>query len=421
MITNNPINAAMLQAMTKITGKSAGDGHQAFLQAMGMDQRTAAYQGALQDLKLGDLHGYQKNMFEAFTGVEPGRMSGMAPPHAMCSPSQYMGASFERVNLKKALKHGLGSVLAGAGAGFALGGPLGALAGGFLGGKVGRRLKARALERRLNRDPGFRAQFESAVGGRYVPDGRRDGKITIMRPNYGLPGMSPGMMSHLSRNPITGSAMSGMARHMMGIQNMMAAMGGGGFNAIGGAGFNTAGAYGHLNPGVAPGIGTHASLRTPGYTGGVRGGSEMSKLGPGATFEDKVAAFMVDMAVKMQKEVEDKMAELEASSNSGGQGGKNSGIGGMFRGLAGVAGGAIGGAFGGPVGAGIGQQVGQAVGGGGGQQGRANGADETGNQRQIQMEKLKNLINVMQQMIQSMSNILNTMHQGAMNAIRNIR
>ena len=41
--------------------------------------------------------------------------------------------------------------------------------------------------------------------------------------------------------------------------------------------------------------------------------------------------------------------------------------------------------------------------------------------RQILFEKIKNLMQKMQQMFQSLSNVLNTMHQGAMNSIRNIR
>lgn len=40
---------------------------------------------------------------------------------------------------------------------------------------------------------------------------------------------------------------------------------------------------------------------------------------------------------------------------------------------------------------------------------------------QTEMERLKMLINGMQQMQQAMSNILNTMHQGTMNVVRNIR
>jgi hypothetical protein len=37
------------------------------------------------------------------------------------------------------------------------------------------------------------------------------------------------------------------------------------------------------------------------------------------------------------------------------------------------------------------------------------------------MEELKNMMQKLQQMQQALSNVLNSMHQGAMNSVRNIR
>jgi len=51
---------------------TAGDQLQSMLQNMGLGQRQAAFEGAKLDLSLGDVAGFQKNMFEAATGFEPG-------------------------------------------------------------------------------------------------------------------------------------------------------------------------------------------------------------------------------------------------------------------------------------------------------------------------------------------------------------
>jgi hypothetical protein len=39
----------------------------------------------------------------------------------------------------------------------------------------------------------------------------------------------------------------------------------------------------------------------------------------------------------------------------------------------------------------------------------------------MMMEELKNMMQKLQQMQQALSNVLNSMHQGAMNSVRNIR
>lgn len=377
-------------ALTQLTGRSSGDSLQSTLQALGMNQNMAALQGALHDLSQGNLAGYQKNLFEAFTGVDPGRIQArMAKPFSCGRPSAALGVSVERMDL--ANKKGK---LAAFATGFALGGLAGGL--GALAGKgIFARLKAKCLEKRLNRDPMFRAQFEAQVGGRYIPDGRNDGRITIARPNFGLPGLNPGIFGAMAGNLVAGSALSGLARMMGNAMNLMRDIGGSAFSG-------QTGGLSHKNAFAAP-----------------RGDSEVAKLGPGATFEDLVAAFMIDTVKDMQKEIEDKMKELKKSNES--RGGGRGGYGSMLGGLGKMAGGAIGGIFGGPIGAGIGSQLGGMAGGmlGGQGAGGAQGGDR--DMRQIKFEELKNLMNKLQQMIQSMSNVLNTMHQGAMNSIRNIR
>lgn len=110
-------------------------------------------------------------------------------------------------------------------------------------------------------------------------------------------------------------------------------------------------------------------------------GSALPALGGkgGMMFEDMLAQFLFDVIKEMQEELKKKMAEYKAMSKSGKGGGAKAGDG--------------------------------AQGGG--------GADS--DSRQLLFEEIKNLMQKMQQMIQSLSNILNTLHNGAMNAIRNIR
>lgn len=390
------LSGAFRSAMTAITGRSGGDAHQALLQALGMDQRQAALHGALHDLSAGNLAGYQKNLFEAFTGVDPGRLGAqMAPCHHMPSPMSCLGARYERMDLKNCTKGGLGAMLGG----FALGGPLGAL----IGKSLSKRSKAKALERRLNRDPIFRAQFEAAVGGRYVPDGRTDGKITIARHNFGLPGMAPGMFASLGGNPIAGSALSGLARMMGNAANLMQGLGfGGGAQGAGGS---------------QPYNSEYGSKSS--FGANAKPGSFMANLPPNATFEDLVAAFMMDTVKEMQEEIKKEMDKLKNSNEADGGRGRR-GYGGVLGSIGSLAGGVLGGMVGGPIGSGIGQNLGGALGGAlGGGSGGAQGAES--DSRQLMFENLKNLMNKLQQMMQSMSNVLNTMHQGAMNSIRNIR
>jgi len=98
----------------------------------------------------------------------------------------------------------------------------------------------------------------------------------------------------------------------------------------------------------------------------------------GMMFEDMVAQFLFDVIKEMQAELKKKMAQYKTMSKSKG-------------------------------------------GGGGGGKGAAGGAGGGEDSRQLMFEEIKNMMQKMQQMIQSLSNILNTMHQGAMNSIRNIR
>jgi hypothetical protein len=375
---------------------SGGDLLQGALKSLGMNNRSAAMQGAMHDLKSGDLLGYHKNMFEAATGFDPGKL-GMLK----------MAGSFGAMNPASALSNMLRGRL---GRGIPKGRlksrrsfhtPFGTqqierrqLGGkGFFG-----RLKGRALESRLKRDPIFRAKFEAKVGGQFVPDGRNDGKVTVRRFKPNLLGITAGAHQALAGNLMAMTALGGLAQMQGQIANLV--------KGIAGQGKGQA-------------------------SGGIQGkeGSYVSKLGPNASFEDLVAAFMKDTMKEQQKEIKDKMNELKQlkanQKKGGGKKGKG-GIGGFLGKVAPMAGKALGGVFGGPIGSMVGGMAGNMVGGAlskGGASGAkgAQSKQDYQDSRQMMMEELKNMMQKLQQMQQALSNVLNSMHQGAMNSVRNIR
>ena len=385
---------------------SRGDVLQASLQALGMSQKSAAMRGAMLDLRKGDLLGYQKNMFEASTGFDPGKMGmAMMSPFGALSPMRGMARLYAarrfggnahtgRLQSRRSYHTPFGTSQIDR---RQLGGK------GFFG-----RLRGRALEARLKRDPIFRAKFEAKVGGQFVPDGRNDGKVTVRRFKPNLLGIAAGAHQALAGNLVAMTALGGLAKMQSQIANLVKGLAGQG----------------------------------KGQSNGLQGkeGSYVSKLGPNASFEDLVAAFMKDVMKEQQKEIKDKMNELEqlkanqkkgkSSSRGGGILGKirskfksfgkglisralpmvGKFVGSMFGPLGGIIGGAAGSAA-------AGAMSGSSASGSKGPMSKEDYQDS----RQMMMEELKNMMQKLQQMQQALSNVLNSMHQGAMNSIRNIR
>lgn len=417
MVALNPI----ANTVSKLTGFSSGDIVQKSLENMGMNESAAARAGALHDLSNGNLVGYHQNMMEALTGFEPHERPqlggpGCPKPHCPPKPARAMKAKVQRMDLANQ-QGGILAAFGGAAAGYAIGGPIGSIAGagaGILAQQAGSRLKAKVLEHRLNNNPLFRRRFEAKVGGRYIPDGRCDGKITIMsnglKPKLpGLPGGAfPGLLGQGH-----GSVLSGLQRGFASMQQLL-----NGFQGAGQAGGASPSGYGAQGYGAVDGESKIRAQAEP--------GSEVSKLPNPCTFEDLIAAFMIDVIKDMEKELESKMGEYEkmtgdseSKTGLGGNGELAGQIGGAIGGVAGAAVGSavapgVGTTIGGNLGSAAGEKIGSAVGSKG-----AEGTDE--DSRQIMFEKIKDLMQKLQQAMQSLSNVLNTMHQGSMNAIRNIR
>ncbi|MCC7111305.1 MAG: hypothetical protein IT382_18575 [Deltaproteobacteria bacterium] len=117
-------------------------------------------------------------------------------------------------------------------------------------------------------------------------------------------------------------------------------------------------------------------------------GSMMASLPRPAMFEDIVAAFMIDVIKDKQENVEGRLKELDSKDNAGKSAG-NQAKGGLFS-----------------IFSSKGNQAAQ---------------DGNSDSRNIQFEIIKNEIQKLSQMQQAMSNVLNTMHEQAMGAIRHIK
>lgn len=176
------------------------------------------------------------------------------------------------------------------------------------------------------------------------------------------------------------------SKAMLGIAAML------GFGAVaGGGGSALSSVFGFQSQDARQSIG---ATRT-------RGGPDslVSRLPNPCTFEDLVAAFMVDFVKDKQKEIEGKLDKLRKSAENAEGSGVEGGARGFFGGLLSSI----------PI-------VGQFF-------GNANNANKASSSesRNIEFEMLKNEMQKLSQMQQAMSNVLNEMHNLAMSAIRGIK
>lgn len=195
----------------------------------------------------------------------------------------------------------------------------------------------------------------------------------------------------LGAGALAATCMGGLCKAQMGIGALLAGIGGG---LGGGAGLlgllgNPTDLAGTL-PKMAFGNKTAEMRQLTGMTRTAGGpGSMVAALPRPAMFEDIVAAFMIDVIKDKQENVEGRLKELDSKDNAG----KSAG-GGILGGMA------------------------RFVGLGGANQSAQSGNSDS---RNIQFEIIKNEIQKLSQMQQAMSNVLNTMHEQAMGAIRHIK
>jgi hypothetical protein len=224
---------------------------------------------------------------------------------------------------------------------------------------------------------------------------------------------------------------------MLALGALGSVLGSGGFNPLQLNGANNGAQAAAGGPqALASTGGTNQTVAPPASATPGPGNAELDAMlgagGRGMMFEDKVALMMCQIVKKMQEDIEKRLeklkAQAEAADKGGGGGGGGflggllgggGGGGGMLGGILGMAGNMIMPGIGGAVGGMAGNMLGGATGGGGagGGAGGSGGGQES---RNIEFEMLKNEMQKLSQMQQAFSNVLNEMHQLAMNAIRSI-
>jgi hypothetical protein len=267
-------------------------------------------------------------------------------------------------------------------------------------------ISPKQFEEKLMGDPNLRSQVERQVGGRIVYDGNADGRITVAKQQYHpcLP-----FQNHINQNAqnMLGRLLNpAMPQQILGnlagfLNNVL----GGGQGGPGGAG----------QAGQAGGAGQAGQAGGSSQAGGAGGQDTASILNnPNLSFEEKLFQFMLLFADKKQKEIEDKMKEMDAAKKSGQAGGaggakKGGGASGAKGGgksspigkVAGAAGGLVQGLMGGLAGGPMGAVMGNNVAGGGqaGQGGQA-GTDGAGNKKseetlQAELQRLQSALTQM--------------------------
>ena len=147
-------------------------------------------------------------------------------------------------------------------------------------------------------------------------------------------------------------------------------------------------------------------------------------VGPNAPIEDRLAAFLFKQMKESDKALEAQMKKYEALGNSAKK--KSSGFLGSiksaFKSVASTAfsigGGALGGIIGGPIGSKLGSAFGGGLGGGLFGKQKTNNKE---NSRSVMNFKIQMLMNKRKELHDLVSNMLKTMHDMSMTAVRNIR
>jgi hypothetical protein len=367
---------------------TAGTRLNQMLDRLGYPDMVGDLAGARMDLMTGNMGGFMRNMSDAYSGLSTNQLNsvmGKLPkPFGVGRPIR-RGLARSRVLHTNTYSNGNGN------------GATTVERRDLRFGRSGR--AARSLESAIQRNPSFRAGMERRLGGRIILDGRADGRITVVKHQANFKpahlgfGLNAGMNA---MNPLAGSLFGGLARMDQELGQLMSQAGQGAGQANGAQSLNS-------------------SLG----------------LGPNATIEDKIAAFMFKEMEKSNKELED----LIKQSESGGKGGKSGKSGGffgalksigknIFSGAAKIGGGVLGGMIGGPFGAKLGSMFGGAVGDqitGGGKSAQGGSASGKSKSSAALQQKITLAIQKRQQMFTMLSNMLKVMHDTSMTAIRNIR
>lgn len=154
-----------------------------------------------------------------------------------------------------------------------------------------------------------------------------------------------------------------------------------------------------------------------------QGGDMELLVGPGASFEDMLAAFLFKQMRDSEKELKSLMQKYESLKKDKKKGGIFGGIKSAFKSLASKAVSLGGGMLGGLVGGPIGSRLGAAFGGGIGNSlfGKKQDSGDVDHSRSVINFKIQQAMNKRKEMYDMISNVLKTMHDMSMTSIRNIK
>ena len=177
------------------------------LDALGLPDGVGDMIGAQIDAARGDWAGYARNMQDLTSGMNSQQMDrlfgkGLPGSHFLPRPHAQLGKGRKLWGQQFHTPFGTTDIsrerLGGRG-------PFGKMVG-------------RSMERAILTNPAFKAKMERVLGGRIIPDGRADGKITVerFRPNFGgLPFTNP-----IAANPMLSGIYGSLARLEGNIKNL---------------------------------------------------------------------------------------------------------------------------------------------------------------------------------------------------------
>lgn len=390
-------------------GNSPGTNLNRLMDSVGFPDKLGDMYGAALDAAIGNNRGVARNLFDAFSPLSTKQLDrmmsgGFAPPGFCNRPHEDFAHHFAMGRHTHYERESINT--------FDTGGIFDRKGGVQIDGQnvdikppLPKGISPKQFEEKLMGDPNLRSQVERQVGGRVVYDGNADGRITVAKQHYhpclpfqnAINQNAQGMLGRLLNPAMPQQILGNLAGFL---NNVL----GGGQGGPGGAG----------QAGGPGGAGQAGGSQQAGGAGGKGNASDILN-NPNLSFEEKLFQFMLLFAEKKQKEIEDKMKEMDAAKNAnkaggagGGKkaggaggakgGGKSSPIGKIAGAVGGVAQGLMGGLAGGPMGAVMGNQV--AGGGEGGDQ--AGGAGGKKSEETLQAE-LQRLQSSLQQMFSTIS------------------
>ena len=272
--------------LDRMLNGSGGTQINRMLDALGLPDSMGDIIGAQIDAASGDVGGFARNMFDLSSGLATGTVDalfgkGLAGPHFAPRPHITLPKGRRLWGRKFYTPFGTHSISR-----ERLGpkGPFGRLIG-------------RSMERALLTNPAFRARMEAKLGGRIIPDGRADGKITVHRFKPHFPGVP--FTNHIANNPMLTNIYGGIARMQGNIKAMMEKM---------------------LNKGANKAGGNPSSILKDPEMGKLAG--QMGISAP-MSFEDILFLMMLKYAKNKEKQILDKSKELLAKSEKSKKSGYN--------------------------------------------------------------------------------------------------